>query len=119
LRRAIENVVRNAVHYTAEGSTLEVTLRHIQNAGNQQAFIAVRDHGNGVPEDELSELFKPFHRVGKGRDRESGGVGLGLAITEAAVRQHGGIIRAENAPGGGLIVEMTLPVYRETSLASH
>ena len=119
LRRAIENVVRNAVHYTAEGSTLDVTLRHIQNAGNQQAFIAVRDHGNGVPEDELSELFKPFHRVGKGRDRESGGVGLGLAITEAAVRQHGGLIRAENAPGGGLIVEMTLPVYRETSLASH
>jgi two-component system sensor histidine kinase CpxA len=109
LRRAIENVVRNAVHYTAEGSTVEVTLRYIQNAGNPQALITVRDHGKGVPEEALSELFKPFYRIGEGRDRETGGAGLGLAITDAAVRFHGGSLQAVNAPDGGLIVEMTLP----------
>jgi two-component system sensor histidine kinase CpxA len=109
LRRAIENVVRNAVHYTAESSTVDVTLGYIQNAGNPQALITVRDHGEGVPEEALSELFKPFYRVGEGRDRETGGAGLGLAITDAAVRFHGGSLQAVNAPDGGLIVEMTLP----------
>ena len=109
MRRAIENVVRKAVHYTAEGSTVELTLRYIQNAGNPQALITVRDHGKGVPEEALSELFKPFYRIGEGRDRETGGAGLGLAITDAAVRFHGGSLQAVNAPDGGLIVEMTLP----------
>jgi two-component system sensor histidine kinase CpxA len=110
LRRAIENVVRNAIHYTAEGSSVEVTLRNIQSNEGPQALVTVRDHGTGVPEDALPQLFKAFYRVGEGRDRDSGGTGLGLAITEAAVRHHGGSIRAENSPGGGLTVKMTLPI---------
>ena len=110
LRRAIENVVRNAVHYTDEGSTVEVTLRNVRNKGKAQVVVTVLDHGKGVPEEALSELFKPFYRVDEGRDRETGGTGLGLAITDAAVRFHGGSLRAENAPDGGLIVDMTLPV---------
>jgi two-component system sensor histidine kinase CpxA len=110
LRRAIENIVRNAVHYTVEGSSVEVTLCNVQNKGKAQVVLTVRDHGKGVPEEALAELFKPFYRVDKGRSRETGGTGLGLAIADAAIRFHGGSLRAENAPDGGLIVDMTLPV---------
>jgi two-component system sensor histidine kinase CpxA len=110
LLQAIENVVRNAIHYTAEGSAVEVRLCNLQHAGARQALITVRDHGKGVPEEALTELFRPFYRVGEDRDRETGGVGLGLAISYASIHLHGGNIRALNAPDGGLIVEITLPI---------
>jgi signal transduction histidine kinase len=110
LRRAIENVVRNGVRYTKEGSTVEISLRIIKKDNDPYALITVRDHGTGVPEEALSLLFKPFYRVGEGRDRLSGGVGLGLSITEAAVRFHGGTVKALNAPDGGLIIDIQLPV---------
>lgn len=110
LRRAIENVVRNGVYYTDEGTAVEVRLRSVQNVDGAHALITVRDYGKGVSEDALPKLFKPFYRVDESRDTETGGAGLGLAIAEAAVRHHGGSIRAENAGGGGLIVEMTLPI---------
>ena len=105
LRSAIENVVRNGARHTAEGTEVEVSLR----CESDKAIITVRDHGVGVPEQVLGELFKPFYRVESARDRESGGVGLGLAITERAVTLHGGVVTARNAPGGGLEVEIRLP----------
>lgn len=107
LRSAIENVVRNAVRHTEEGSEVEVSL--LCESG--LATITVRDRGAGVPEQVLGELFKPFYRVESARERGSGGVGLGLglAITERAVRAHGGAIEARNALGGGLEVEIRLP----------
>jgi two-component system sensor histidine kinase CpxA len=108
LRRAIENVVRNAVQYTAEGTEVEVELR--AEAG---AVITIRDHGTGVPENALVEIFRPFYRVDDARDREAGGVGLGLAITDRAVRLHGGSIEAANQPTGGLVVTITLPITEE------
>ena len=86
LRRAIENVIRNAVQYTPEGTEVEVNLTCKQ----PNAVITVRDHGAGVPENALAEIFRPFYRVDDARDREAGGVGLGLAIAERAVRLHGG-----------------------------
>ena len=107
LRSAIENVVRNAVRYTKENTTVEITLD--READKRVAVIRVRDHGEGVPEAALSELFRSFYRVDAARDRDSGGVGLGLAITERAVRSHGGTCRAVNAPDGGLQVELHLP----------
>jgi two-component system sensor histidine kinase CpxA len=110
LRRAVENIVRNAVHFTDEGSSVEITLRCTQSADGAHASIAVRDHGKGAPEEVLADLFKPFYCVDEGRDRQTGGAGLGLAITDAAVRFHGGSLRAMNAPDGGLIVEMILPI---------
>jgi two-component system sensor histidine kinase CpxA len=70
----------------------------------------VRDEGPGVPEEALSDIFRPFYRVDDARDRETGGTGLGLAITERAVRLHGGTVNASNLPGGGLLVEITLPI---------
>ena len=110
LRRAIENVMRNAIRYTEQGSNVEVSLRCEGEAG-ARGVIAIRDHGRGVPEGSLPHLFKPFYRVGDGRERESGGTGLGLAITEAAVRLHGGAVSAVNASGGGLSVEISLPLH--------
>ncbi|MBO0719769.1 MAG: HAMP domain-containing protein [Blastocatellia bacterium] len=109
LRSAVENVVRNAVRYTAEGTAVEIRLRVEWLGGASTAVISVHDHGPGVPEKALADLFRPFYTVTEARDRKSGGSGLGLAITERAVRLHGGSVEAANAPGGGLIVEIRLP----------
>ncbi|HWN08580.1 MAG TPA: ATP-binding protein [Pyrinomonadaceae bacterium] len=124
LRRAIENVVRNSVNYTAENTAVSVELQmksaeacevagaeeSTRIAAKRCAVISVRDHGPGVPENALHEIFRPFYRVDDARDREAGGVGLGLAIAERAVRLHGGIVKAANATDGGLIVTLTIPL---------
>jgi two-component system sensor histidine kinase CpxA len=73
------------------------------------ARIEVRDHGPGVPPTSLEDLFRPFYRLDDSRERKTGGVGLGLAITKQAVVLHGGKVIAANAPGGGLEVQITLP----------
>jgi len=108
LRSAVENVVRNAICYTAEHTDVHVRLECAENSG--QAVIAIADSGPGVPEDALDKLFRPFYRLDDSRMRETGGVGLGLSITERAVRLHGGSVRAMNRPQGGLVVEIRLPV---------
>ncbi len=115
LRRAIENVVRNAIRYAPQGSAVETSLVITQDNGSSEALIRVRDHGPGVPESELGRLFRPFHRVDPARDRERGGSGLGLSISERAVRAHGGTIGATNPDDGGLLVEIRLPAGTEPS----
>lgn len=67
------------------------------------------DSGPGVPDEALDKLFRPFYRIDDARGRQTGGVGLGLAITERAVRLHGGTVKAANRPEGGLMVEIRLP----------
>lgn len=109
LRRAVENVVRNAVRFTPEGSSVEVRLARAEDLPGRPARISVRDHGPGVPEESLKNLFEPFYRVAEARDRGSGGSGIGLAITRRAIRLHGGSVRAANVPGGGLAVVLELP----------
>ena len=107
LRSAVENVVRNAVRFTPEGTAVEVALRKQNGSSDNFAVISVRDRGNGVPAESLDKIFRPFYRTEDARDRQSGGgTGLGLAITERAVRMHGGTVQAANAPEGGLSVEM-------------
>jgi two-component system sensor histidine kinase CpxA len=106
LRQAAENVVRNAIRFTAEGTRVDVELARRGDA----AELCVRDHGPGVPDEALTEIFRPFTRVEAARERTAGGVGLGLAITERAVRLHHGSVVAENAEGGGLRVTIRLPV---------
>jgi signal transduction histidine kinase len=123
LRRAVENVVRNAVQYTAVGTEVEVKLEcdaeTAEVPGDQSvATISVRDHGAGVPESALAKIFRPFYRVDDARDREAGGVGLGLAIAERAVRLHGGSVAATNAPDGGLIVSLRLPITQDREMAA-
>jgi two-component system sensor histidine kinase CpxA len=105
LASAIENVVRNAVRYTAAGSAVELAVAH----DAERVHIVVRDHGPGVPASELTHIFEPFHRVAESRTRETGGDGIGLAITARVLAAHGGSARAENAPGGGLRVTLSLP----------
>ncbi len=109
LRRAVENVVRNAVRYTAEHTAVEITLTRVAAGSSNRARVIVRDHGPGVSEVYLNSIFKPFYRIGEDRDRQSGGTGIGLAITDTAVRLHEGSVQARNAPDGGLIVEMSFP----------
>ena len=109
LRSAIENVLRNAVRFTQSGTTVEVALRTNRMANADEAIISIRDHGPGVPEQELAKIFRPFYRVADARSRDSGGVGLGLAITERVVKLHGGRIQAMNEPNGGLRVDMIFP----------
>ena len=73
-------------------------------------MIRIVDSGPGVPEDALDKLFRPFYRIDDARGRQTGGAGLGLAITERAVRLHGGTVKASNRPEGGLQIEIRLPL---------
>ena len=109
LRSAIENVVRNAIHYTREGTDVQIRLECRQGTTGTEAVIKISDSGPGVPEEALDKLFRPFYRIDDARGRQTGGVGLGLAITERAVRLHGGTIQASNRNEGGLMIEIRLP----------
>ncbi|MDT7542928.1 MAG: two-component system, OmpR family, sensor histidine kinase CpxA [Acidobacteriota bacterium] len=118
LHSAVENVVRNALRHTPEGSAVEVSLEYRNENGQGLAVIAVRDRGAGVPEAVLADIFRPFYRVDDARDRESGGTGLGLAITQRAVQTHGGTVTASNLAGSGFAVEIRLPATRTDAHAT-
>ena len=115
LHSAIENVVRNAVRYTENGTSVEVRLASEASSSGANVRLVVRDYGPGVPDSELKNIFQPFYRVTGARDRQSGGTGLGLAIADRVIRLHGGTIRAENATPHGLKIEIVLP---QTSASS-
>lgn len=110
LHSAIENVVRNATRYTREGTTVEMRLKNESEANRPEAVVQVTDCGPGVPEEALDKMFRPFYRIDDARDRHTGGVGLGLAITQRCVLLHSGTVRASNRPEGGLMVEIRLPL---------
>ncbi len=108
LYRAIENVVRNAIRYTEAGTQVEIQLRKDQQG--KMAVIEVSDRGPGIPETELEAIFRPFYRLDSARSAHTGGVGVGLAIAERAVKLHNGQIRAMNREGGGTTIRIALPV---------
>jgi signal transduction histidine kinase len=110
LQRAIENILRNAIRYSADNSQIEVSLT-IQ-AQSQVLQLKICDQGQGVPEAQLQKLFEPFVRLSDSRQRQKGqsGYGLGLAIAERAVHLHHGSISAFNHPQGGLCVVVELSV---------
>jgi len=110
LHSAIENVVRNATRYTSDGTTVKIRAERISNGARGEAVIRVSDSGPGVPADALDKIFQPFYRIDDARGRSTGGVGLGLAITDQAVRLHGGSVTASNLPEGGLLVEIRIPL---------
>ena len=103
---ALENVIRNAGHYTEPGTTVDIDMRVARN----KLEIRVRDHGPGIPDSMLDRIFDPFVRVGDARDRGSGGYGLGLAIAQRAIVLHGGEIVADNYRDGGLQITIKLPL---------
>ncbi|WGW00081.1 envelope stress sensor histidine kinase CpxA [Vibrio sp. YMD68] len=104
LMSAVENITRNAIYYGKDHAQVSMT------ATSDALNIVVEDNGHGVPENEMSEIFRPFYRVSTARDRHSGGAGLGLAITESAIRQHSGSIAASQSDLGGLKVCVQLPL---------
>ncbi len=108
IRRAVENVVRNAIRYAPNGSAVDVELRKT----GDMVQISVRDYGPGVPEEAVSRIFDPFYRVDSDRNRASGGLGLGLAIARRSVELHNGKLSARNA-NPGLIVTIELPASAE------
>jgi len=110
LAAGIENVLRNALHYSPPGGRVEIAL---VTAGDA-VRIRIRDHGSGVPDAELTRIFDPFHQVGLARSPGEGGYGLGLAVTAGAARLHGGAVSARNHPAGGL--EVTIELRRGESL---
>lgn len=106
--RALENVIRNAIRYTEAGTEVEITLK--RDAAGRMAQVEVSDRGPGIPEAELESIFRPFYRVDSARSPQTGGVGVGLAIAERAVKLHNGQIRAENRAGGGTTIRISLPL---------
>jgi two-component system sensor histidine kinase CpxA len=106
LYRAIENVVRNAIRFSPDGGLVSINA---QPEGNS-ALLQVGDQGPGVPAELLGRIFEPFYRVGSARDRDSGGHGIGLAITARVMGLHGGTASARNRDSGGLMVELRLPL---------
>jgi len=103
LRRAIENVLRNAIQHTPQNTR----IRLFGGGGPEQATVSVRDWGPGVPDDVLACIFRPFYRVDTARARTTGGVGLGLSIAQRAIAVHGGTMFAENcAPGLQVVIRI-------------
>lgn len=107
LRRAFDNIIRNAIRHTADGTAVEVTLA----PSHDLATVTIRDHGTGVAPEALPWLFEPFYRASTAREREpdGSGYGLGLTIAQRAIALHGGSIDAANHPDGGLAVRVTIP----------
>jgi signal transduction histidine kinase len=110
VKRALRNIVENAAVYgkraqvSVERSTTEVTVH-------------VDDEGPGIPEAEMEKVFKPFVRLENSRSRDTGGVGLGLAIARSIIRSHGGDITLHNRPEGGLRATISLPGVTVQELA--
>jgi two-component system sensor histidine kinase CpxA len=104
LRSSIENVVRNALYYTAGDEPIHVNLAY----SGGQAVLRIRDNGPGVPLEALSKLFEAFYRVDDSRVTVTGGSGLGLAIAKRAILAHEGTITAQNVLPHGLLIEIRL-----------
>jgi two-component system sensor histidine kinase CpxA len=105
IHSAVENVIRNALHHTADGTNVDVGIQ----TESGLLRVVVDDRGPGVPDDQLKDIFDPFYRVSESRGTQSGSGGIGLAIAQRGVRLHGGTIMAMNRPDGGLRVKIELP----------
>jgi signal transduction histidine kinase len=103
LKRAFTNLIDNAAKYA---KTPEIEL----SCEDAALVVAIRDRGPGIPPDALDNVFRPYYRVDKSRNRTTGGVGLGLTVAQAIVQGHGGEIVLKNRPEGGLEARIVLPV---------
>jgi two-component system OmpR family sensor kinase len=111
LRQVICNLMRNALVHTPAATAIELRVSREDGPGEDgRAVISVRDHGKGLPAGDRDVLFERFWRADPGRGRGPAGAGLGLSIVAAIVDAHGGEVSAENAPGGGAVFTVRLPV---------
>jgi two-component system OmpR family sensor kinase len=108
LRQVMANLTRNAVNHTPVETAIEISLRY----EGGRAVLEVRDHGPGLPADTGDRVFDRFWRTEGGRSRGRGGSGLGLAIVKAIVQAHHGEVHAGNAPDGGALFRVTLPIMQ-------
>ncbi len=106
LRRAIRNLLDNAVKYGKSGAVA-------MHLGSRDIEIVVDDEGPGIPHEELARVLQPFYRRDESRSLETGGVGLGLAIAQSIVQAHGGSLALSNRPEGGLRVTIRLPLSHD------
>jgi len=104
LKRCLTNLVANAIKFGARAD--------IEVEDGDELIIRVRDHGPGIPEEELERVFEPFYRLESSRNRDSGGTGLGLSIARDIAQAHGGSLTLANLPGGGLEATLRLPRRR-------
>jgi len=102
--RALSNLIRNALKYASGTGPVEISV----SQHHSEVILTVRDHGPGVPDNELDQIFEPFFRTDPSRDRETGGVGLGLAIVKSCIHACGGSVKAENHSQGGFVVSLYL-----------
>lgn len=103
------NVLNNALRYTPEGGQIWVSL----DDQGREALIAIRDSGPGISAEALPHVFERFYRADRSRSRSDGGTGLGLAIARQLARAHGGDLTAENAPEGGAVFSLHLPIREQ------
>lgn len=109
LVQALGNLLSNAARYTAEGGSVDVTLRR----EGDDALIEVRDTGMGMSEQELAQAFTRFWRADPARARASGGLGIGLSVVREIVERHGGTVAIDSTPGEGTTVRIALPIAEE------
>ena len=107
LRRAFENVLRNACKHTPEETAVEVNL----SSTGSNAIISIRDHVPGIDQQDIARLTEPFYRAGN--MMQTDGFGLGLSIAARAIEKHGGRMEADNHPQGGLEIKIFLTVTQE------
>ena len=105
LVRAFGNILRNAIRYAGHAGPITISAAQAGASGN----VSIEDCGPGIPEAAIAQVFDPFYRVDTSRDRETGGVGLGLSIVKTCIESCGGTVRCENRETGGLRVTAKLP----------
>ncbi len=106
LSQVCYNIIENAVKYTGDGGTINVSLRR----AGRDAVLEIADTGVGIPEEDLSHVFDRFYRVDKARSRDTGGTGLGLSIVQQIVRLHAGSVTVQSEQGKGTTFTVQLPV---------
>jgi signal transduction histidine kinase len=109
LKRAVRNLLDNALKY-GKSATVDI------HRTSQAIEIDIDDEGPGIPQQELTRVLEPFYRIEESRSRETGGVGLGLAITQSIVQAHGGRLTLSNRPTGGLRARIALPLQSEAPI---
>jgi heavy metal sensor kinase len=114
LRQAIVNLLHNAVKYSPDRSTVQISVRETESS----AIVEVQDHGPGIPLEDRGRIFERFYRVDKSRTRVAGGAGLGLSIAQWAIAMHAGAIEVQCEPGPGSTFRISLP-KNGFSVAAH
>jgi signal transduction histidine kinase len=106
IAQVLTNLVGNAIKFSPAGATVEIRATRASSA----LLVEVRDHGRGVPPEQLESIFERFHQVDKSDSRQKGGTGLGLAISRRIIQQHDGRIWVDSTPGEGSTFRFTIPL---------